>query len=446
MNNTHWKDFFAGKTVTQMGLGLLGRGVNDALFLSEYCKEVIVTDLKSREELDESVQQLAGRDNITLVLGEHRLEDFSDRDFILRGAGVPLVNQYIDHAKAQNIPIYMDEALFSLLAPGVRTVGITGTRGKTTTTMLLYHILQSAQVTVHLGGNIRGIATLPLLELVAPGDAVLMELSSWQLQGFGDLDISPRFSAFTNFYDDHLDYYADDEDLYFKDKSYIYTHQKETDVLVLGGGLGSLYRDRIHDEAPSDISVAPAVVFDYTAPLSLIGEHNQRNIEVAAFLAQKLGISDPEIIRGIETFPGVEGRLEYMREVHGVAYFNDNNATTEDATLAAISALSDMYPSITLLFGGADKELSVAAALRAIERSVDTVIMLPGSGTDRIRADINAKKQVLEASSMQEAVHLSAKETPSGGVVILSPGFASFRLFVNEYDRNDQYVQAVSQL
>jgi UDP-N-acetylmuramoylalanine--D-glutamate ligase len=178
-----WQDFFRGKRVTQMGLGLLGRGIHDAQFLSTYVAELVVTDLKNDEQLKSSVEQVsavAPEGVVKFVLGEHVQGDFEQADFIIKGAGVPLQNEYVDVARARGVPVYMDEALFFMLAPeALRFVGITGTRGKTTTTMLLHHILATAkqrtgeQVQIHLAGNIRDVATLPLLEVATAQDAVI---------------------------------------------------------------------------------------------------------------------------------------------------------------------------------------------------------------------------------------------------------------------------------
>src|SRR5512133_3938987 len=158
---------FRGKKITGMGLGLLGRGVGDARYLAECGAELIVTDLKSREELAESVAQLAEFKNITFVLGEHRLEDFRNRDFILKAAGVPLDSIYIAEAESHAIPIRMSADLFAEIS-GVTCVGITGTRGKSTVAHMLYAILKEAGKQVLLGGNVRGVSTLALLDDVTP--------------------------------------------------------------------------------------------------------------------------------------------------------------------------------------------------------------------------------------------------------------------------------------
>src|SRR3989344_8267606 len=205
-----FEQYFKGKKITVMGLGLLGRGVGDVAFLAECGAELIVTDLKTKEQLKESLEKLAKFKGIKYVLGEHRLEDFRNRDFILKAAGVPLDSVYIEEAKKNNIPVEMSAALFAKFS-GLPIIGVTGTRGKSTVTHLIAHILESAGKRVILGGNVRGVSNLQLLKEINPpagrADVAVLELDSWQLQGFGEAKISPHISAFTNFMQDHLNYY-----------------------------------------------------------------------------------------------------------------------------------------------------------------------------------------------------------------------------------------------
>jgi UDP-N-acetylmuramoylalanine-D-glutamate ligase len=149
---------------------------------SECGAELVVTDLKSRAELAESVAQLESFPNISFVLGEHRLADFSDRDLILKAAGVPLDSPYIAEAKKNNVPVRMSADLFAELS-GVPVIGVTGTRGKSTVAHMLHVILKAAGVPTLLGGNVRGVSTLALLPEVTPAHRAVLELDSWQCQG-----------------------------------------------------------------------------------------------------------------------------------------------------------------------------------------------------------------------------------------------------------------------
>src|SRR3989338_3127728 len=232
------KNYFKGKKITIMGLGLLGRGVGDAKFLEKNGADLLVTDLKSKKELKVYLDRLKKYKKIKYILGRHRFQDFRDKDMILKAADAPLDSPYIAEARKNNIPIEMDASLFAKLTAlstsNVDIIGITGTRGKSTVTHLIYSIIKNSGRRVYLGGNVKGLATLPLLERIKDKDVVVMELDSWQLQGFGEAKISPNIAVFSTFLPDHQNYYKNDMDKYFSDKANIFKFQKENDYLVVG--------------------------------------------------------------------------------------------------------------------------------------------------------------------------------------------------------------------
>ena len=431
-----YKDFLKNKRVTVMGLGLLGRGLNDVKFLSKYCDEVLVTDLKSESDLQASVQEVKELPNVKLVLGEHRLQDFENRDFILKASGVPLNSEFIKHAKENNVPVYMDEALFIELAPKLQIIGVTGSRGKSSVTRMIYDVIKASGKPVHLGGNVKGVATLPLLETVNEGDLVVMELSSWQLQGFGDAGISPHISVFTNFYEDHLNYYDGDMDLYLKDKAKIYLNQKSEDFYLHG------------ETAPSETGIdsKKIKVDENNLPsdweLSVPGEHNKINAGFAFEVSKIVGVEESVVRDTLENFNGVEGRLQFVKEVDGVQYYNDTTATSPIATKTAIEAMSLNGP-VNIIMGGADKNLSPKELVDVVNEKTNKVILLPGSGTNLIKDSI---KEYATVESMEEAVKLAKESSAPGDIVLLSPGFASFGLFKNEFDRGDQFNAQVNSL
>lgn len=432
--------YFKGKKITVMGLGLLGRGVGDSVFLAEEGAELIITDLKSKEELAESVKLLEKYPNVSFVLGEHRLEDFRNRDFILKAAGVPLNSPYIEEARKNNIPIEMSASLFAALSSAT-IVGITGTRGKTTVTHLVYEILKEAYknigTNIFLGGNIRGVATLPFLKEIKKGDIAVLELDSWQLQGFGERNISPHISIFTNLLDDHLNYYHGDKEKYFEDKAQIFLYQKEGDYLITGTAV----QDLITKKYGNKLTVSPQGVSRDMIPsdwkITLKGSHNRENIALAISAAEKMGIDSEVVKKTVETFKGVPGRLEFIREYKGIKIYNDTTATTPDATLAALKALEK---NTVLIMGGADKQLDMSGLMKEIPNYTKTVILLSGTGTDRIK-DTNPTY-----SSLKEALQKALETAEAGDNILLSPAFASFGMFKNEYDRGDQFVQLVQDL
>lgn len=473
-----YKEFFKGKNITQMGLGVLGRGVGDAEFLAECGAKLLITDLKSKEQLSVSLERLKKFENIKFVLGEHRLEDFSGKgdwkpDFILKSAGVPLDSPYILEAKKNNIPVEMDASLFCKLLPdGVTTIGITGTRGKSTTTHLIYHILKQAldlnalgsrdtnvSPKVFLAGNVRDMATLPLIKEVSSGDYVVLELDSWQLQGFGDAKISPNISVFTTFMEDHMNYYKGDMKVYFSDKANIFKYQKEglnhqnrsvigqEDVFVIGEGMEESFKKYGKGlEVPKNTITAKKVMVPFGWKVNLLGEHNLLNISCAIAVARALKIDEEIIKKAVESFKPVSGRLEFLREVNGVKIYNDNNATTPVATLKAIEALKNIGKNLILIAGGADKGLELKELVGEINKSCKVAVLLPGTGTSRLITNYQLPIINQLSNDLNDAIKKAMEVAKPGDVVLFSPGFASFGMFVNEYDRNDQFVKIISQM
>ncbi len=446
----HYKDYFQGKKITVMGLGLLGRGINDVKFLAECGADLIVTDLKNKKDLAESLAQLTDYPQITYVLGEHRIEDFQNRDLILKAAGVPIDSVFIAEARKNKIPIEMDESLFFKLAPPTVTlIGITGTRGKTTTTALIFEILKNAhgEGTVHLAGNIRGLATLPLLAVIQPKDIVVLELSSWQLQGFGDAQISPNIAVFTNFMPDHLNYYKNSMHAYFGDKANIFAYQGSHNFLIMGEEVAGLIEEKFGKRARAKKIIAGAGDVPPSWKLAIKGVHNKENIALAKAVGDVLRIPIKTIQQAVESFIGVEGRMQYLRTVRGIDIYNDTTATTPEATLVALKALSQ-NKNIVLIMGGADKTLDMSHLLKNISQYCSAVVLLAGTGTLKIQKDIMQLKNIshCHASTLSEALTQAMDSARTGDTVLFSPAFASFGMFKNEFDRGDQFSELVKGL
>jgi len=434
---TAYKDFFAGKRVTLMGLGLLGRGVGDAAFLADLGAQLLVTDRKDKAALASSLDQLSGFANIQYALGEHRVADFQDTDMVIKAAGVPLDSPYIKAARDAGVPVYMSTALFAKFAreAGATIVGVTGTRGKSTVTHMIHHALARAGRRAHLGGNVRGLSTLALLPEVRAGDIAVLELDSWQLQGFGDLRMSPEVAVFTNLLMDHLNYYPD-MDAYFSDKANIFKYQQADDTLIVGAQI----RDRIaNSRSPASPVVAKPIPADWQPQIK--GAHNRENAALAAAALRALKLSEQQVRDGLESFQPVEGRLQFVAERRGVKIYNDNNATTPDATVAALQAFAG--ERIVLITGGSDKGIPLDILAEQINRHASAVVLLPGTGTDRLAPML---KSAIKAKDMAEAVRTAFVHARAGDVLLLSPGFASFGLFTNEYERNDAFLQALREL
>lgn len=430
--------YFENKKVTVMGLGLLGRGVGDTAFLAQNASEVTVTDKKTSEQLVSSLDLLKEYTNITYVLGEHKFEDFESKDFVLKAAGVPMESEYIKHAETSKVPVYMSAALVCDIVmkelPNTVIIGVTGTRGKSTTTEMIAHILRENGSHVHLGGNIRGVANLPLLDVIEDGDFLVLELDSWQLQGFGDMKISPHIAVFTSFMDDHMNYYKNDKELYFNDKAKIYRNQHDGDILIASAQASSEIIMRGERVA---LSVPEQQHFD----MKLIGEHNQVSAGLAYDACIQCGLDDESIRASIASFSAAHGRLEDMGLFkNNVRVFNDNNGTTEDATVTALNAIVETYKKKPILIvGGADKFLPIDTLEKTIEEKTKAVVYLSGTGTDRITLPKENEFEKLE-DCIEKAFELAEE----GDIILFSPAFASFsKYFNNEYERNDLFVKEV---
>ncbi len=422
-----------------MGLGLLGRGLNVAKFLAQNGATVLVTDLKSKKELASTLKQLKKYKTIRYVLGKHDKKDFKNKDLIIKAAGVPLDSPYINEAHKNKIPVEMDASLFAKLAPeGVTIIGITGTKGKSMTTQLIYEILKQAKKRVYLGGNVRGVATLPLLKKVKKGDFVVLELDSWQLQGFGESRVSPHIAVFTNFMRDHLNYYKGNMRRYFADKANIYKYQTKGDVLVCGTSVAKKIKTKSKK----------IIVSKNKLPKTwkvLEGDHYRENIAYAIAVANVLKIKQSAIKKAVESFKGVPGRLEFVKNVEGVNYYNDTTATMPEAVIGALKTFPKK--KTILIAGGADKKLEYKDLAKVIKTHAKTLILFEGEATKKLKKELKKINiPTFEVSSMKDAVACAYAHAERGDTVLLSPGAASFGLFKNEFDRGDQFMKRVKSL
>jgi UDP-N-acetylmuramoylalanine--D-glutamate ligase len=451
-----YKDFFKGKKVLIMGLGLLGRGVGVARFLTRAGGKLTITDLKTEKELALSLRRLRGipgpdgkKKIPTYILGRHRFSDFQRADMVIKAAGVPIDSPYLVQAREKSVPVEMDASLFAkLLPPTVTLVGITGTRGKSTVTHLIYEILRAAGRRSWLGGNIKNLATLPLLAKVRSGDTVVLELDSWQLQGFGDSGLSPNIAVFTNFLDDHLNYYRGNREHYFTDKANIFRFQKPGDYLILGQ---QFKEDRFKGKfngLKSKIIFSGKNIIPKSWRINLLGKHNQDNAACALAAVRALRVPDSVSKKVMASFSGVPGRLELIAKINGIEFWNDTTATIPEATIAALKVFGrKKRKRIILLGGGADKELTYGEYAKVMPRYVKTLILFAGRATDKI-IDVLKRKypKPIVVSSMKDALKQALIGAVKGDIVLLSPAAASFGVFRNEYDRGSQFIRQVKKL
>ncbi len=436
-----YQDFFKDKKITLMGLGLLGRGLGDARFLAKYSKELTVTDLKTEEELKTSIEKLKDFQNIKFVLGEHREEDFKNTDMIVKGNGVPLKNKFIEIAEKNKIPVYMSTALFiSFLDNNKKVIGITGTKGKTTVSHMINFVLNELGEETLLAGNIPGLSTLEQIEKVSKNENIkyiILELDSWQLQGFAYQKISPPVAIFTNFFEDHLNYYPSMNE-YFLDKANIFLYQKEEDKLFLGEKNISDWMGKLKSEPKSEI-----VFLDELKKINLKipGEHNQKNANLVLEVLKTEGFSEKDILKSLEKFQAVSGRLELFWEIEGKRVWNDNNSTTPDSTALSFESLKN---DLTWIGGGTDKNLNLDKLVKNL-RYVDEIFLLTGTGTEKLKEFLMQKGiEFIEKDNFHELILLALKTKSKN--ILFSPAFSSFgKYFKNEYDRENQFKKIIKE-
>jgi UDP-N-acetylmuramoylalanine--D-glutamate ligase len=479
-----------GKRALVMGLGIHGGGLGVARFLADHGAHVTVTDLRGSEQLQSSLDALADLP-ITFVLGQHRDEDFRNADLVIRNPGVPRESRYLQIARANGAVIEMEMTLFFRLCPGP-ILGITGTKGKTTTTLLTAAMLREQYPDTVVAGNLR-VSALETLPRITAGTPVVLELSSWQLEGLGEAKLSPKYACVTNISPDHLDRYGSME-AYADAKQQILAHQQPGDVVVLN------YDDPLQYEwaanAPGDIiwfarrqaeydlHDRPLMIYGETGVLwldasvppdrpimiervianediGLPGPHNRANVGAAAALAKSFGISNEHIRNAIHNFTGIEHRLEFVREFNGVRYVNDTAATAPDA---AIAALRSFDRPIVLIAGGADKNLPFDDLAREIVLRAKAVVLLNGTATAHLQRELRMKNEELKSQlseaqfsilnsqfsivhdNFAEAIEAARALAAPGDMVLLSPGCASFGMFRNEFHRGEEFRRIVREL
>ncbi|MAZ30439.1 UDP-N-acetylmuramoyl-L-alanine--D-glutamate ligase [bacterium] len=447
-------DYFKGKKVTVMRIGLLGRGVGDTAYMAEAGAEITVVDAAPQEVMQPSVDALAQYENVTFKFGPYDFADFEDVDFVWVGAGAPLDEPVLTQCREAGIPLKQSAALFAELSR-VPIIGVTGTRGKSTVTTMIHHVL--SYVTgeqVLLGGNIRGVSNLQLLNDVNDDSLCVMELDSWQLQGFGWAGISPQVAVFTTFMEDHLNYYqregmSKDEAMsaYFADKAQIFLHQDEAGTLITTPAVFEWIKKEFPGETlGQEVVLADSSLIPEDAHLAMPGEHNRLNAALAYKALEAVGLPEAEIFEGLATFPGVEGRLQLVKTVDNVRIYNDNNATEPNATIAGLKALDLGNQNIILIAGGADKNVDLAPLALAIKDHCKRVILTPGSGTEKLLGIIHDTEQVITVENLEHAL-VTAKDTAENGDIILfSPAFASFAQYKNEYERNDEFMSLINKI
>ena len=460
---------FKNKQVTVMGIGLHGGSKNMIKWLLEQGAQVVATDIKKEASLKSTLEELKSFKNLKIVAGHHRPEDFKKADLFIKNPTVPWNNKYIKIAIENKIPIEMDSSIFMEHCESPKIIGITGTKGKTTTASLVAKIIMDAGEKVAKVG-IGQEAVMDKLKKITPKTFVVFEMSSWRLSGLKKKKRSPKYALVTNIYPDHLNHYKSMED-YIEDKKQVYINQSPKDFAIFN------YDNKITREMAAEAPGQVVIFSDKEIPgsrvvfvrggkifvrfedeerkvcdiksFSLKGSHNLHNILGAIAIAAVLGIDLGKVKKTLINFKGIVHRLELVRALKGIDFYNDTTATTPEAAIAGVNSF--MKP-MNLIIGGASKELDPIRFLKKISESkyVKNIFILDSTIAEKI------KNQIIELggeakingiySDFSTAIKEAFLKTEKGGLVLLSPRFASFGTFENEFDRGRQFRKIVNEL
>ncbi|MGA2300071.1 MAG: UDP-N-acetylmuramoyl-L-alanine--D-glutamate ligase [Candidatus Acidiferrum sp.] len=437
-------------------VGLARTGVATALFCAKHNAIVTATEARAEGELGDAPAKLREA-GVTLEIGGHTEKTYLAQDLIIPSPGVPADDPFLQTARSKGITVWSEIELAYRFLEG-KLIGITGSNGKTTTTTLVHHILQSAAIPTFLAGNV-GTPLISCVEEMNSDTVTVAELSSFQLELIEKF--RPDIGLFLNLTPDHLDRHKTME-AYAGAKARIFENQTELDAAVLNADDPPtvLYapkkpqvfwfsrKQRVEQGAclsGDDIIIVHHAKEEFVmkrAEIPLAGAHNVENVLAAVTAARLAGVDTAAIAQAVRSFAGVEHRLEFVAEIAGVRYYNDSKATNVDATLKAL----DAFPGrILIILGGKDKG-SAYTVLQKPLREKAILALLIGAAADKIEKQITGSVAIERAATLNRAVEIAAHAAQPGDIVLLAPACASFDQFQNYEQRGRVFKELVQQL
>ena len=433
-------------------------GVGTAILGKKKGYDVFVSDLG---KIKSNYKEVLGLHKIEWEDEKHTEELILNADVVMKSPGIPEKAPIVKKLIEKGIPV-ISEIEFAIQFTDATTVGITGSNGKTTTTLLTYHLLKQGGLNVGLAGNIGKSFAWQVAE--NKHDIYVLELSSFQLDGI--INYKPHIAILTNISPDHLDRYNYDYSLYINSKFRITKNQTEADYLIYDNEDEAiqnwLKNNKIKaNKVPFSLAGKPendgGYIEDnninstiknevFTMPineLALEGKHNIKNAMAATAVAQLLNIRKQTIRESLTNFQGVEHRLEKVLKIQGVQYINDSKATNVNSVFYALDSMN--APTVWIV-GGVDKGNDYDELMPLVREKVKAIVCLGVDNTKIINAFNNVVDVMVETTSMSEAVQLAQRLAEKGDSVLLSPACASFDLFENYEDRGKQFKQAVHNL
>lgn len=444
------KNFYSLNNKDVLILGAAREGISTANFLTKNYPEIRLSFADKNSNKPE-IEAALSKNNLKaehIFNGEDYLDSldstlYSDLALVFRSPGISLHNEKIQNAKKNGIIFSSQTELFLSTCPG-KVIGITGTKGKSTTSTILFQILKEAKQKVKLIGNI-GIPAIDLLEEAEEDDFFVFELSSYQLDG---IKISPKYAVILDIFSDHLDYHADNgkngQENYVKAKKNIYLNQNQDSVVFYNSY--NPFLNNIEKETKAFKIDYSKFEIEIPEASNLKSKAEVTNFKIAACVANHLGIKPEQIKKAALDFKPLEHRLEFITTKNKISFYNDSLATTPEALLNAIDSLSRNLE--TLICGGNDRGIDYTKLGEPLAQSkIKNIILLDNKSLntkagEKIMLEVKKHKNdknFFSAGSMKEAIELAFRHTKEDKSCLLSPAASSFGMFRDYRDRGEQF-------
>jgi UDP-N-acetylmuramoylalanine--D-glutamate ligase len=438
-------------------VGLARTGLATARFLKERGAVVSATDLKSREEAGAEARREVDEMGLSVEWGGHREETFLDQDLMVVSPGVDLAIEPIQKAMKRGVPI-LSEVELAYRFTRVPIIAVTGTNGKTTTTLLIGEMLKEDGRRVGVGGNV-GEPLILFVDGKEAWEALVVEISSFQLEAIETF--RPGISVLLNITEDHLDRYPS-YNHYIDAKARIFINQTPEEKAVLNGDdpivtkLGERVkatkfffslkekanRNAFYDPPHIVLRIGDQEESYSLAKSPLKGVHNVENMMAAITASRLFHCSPGAIQRVLNRFEGIEHRLEFVREIGGVRFYNDSKGTNVGSVVKSLQSFSE---PIVLIAGGKDKEGDLSPLKELIRSRVKGMILI-GEAKERMARELGGLTNTVVAKTLEEAVLFAHQAAKRGEVVLLSPACSSFDMFKDYKERGKVFKEAVKKL
>lgn len=458
-----WSELSDLKDKKILIVGMAKTGVSLARFLTKHGAAVTISDHKSRAELAGFLEQIEGL-NITLELGGHTPKTFLAQDLVVLSPGVPPHLKIFDYARSQGVKVTGE---FEFTAQFVREpmIAITGTNGKTTSSDLIHQFLKESGVKTWIGGNF-GEPLCDYLMQDEKAQVLICEVSSFMLEHAEKFN--PQNIVFTNLAENHLDRYRSMEEyVNAKRKIFLNVNQSTTSILnaddnavvelardpavqrgrifyfsrkpalepqIMNIGGAVTIKDQIR------VRTGPEIEYYSVSHTKMRGKHSHENIMAAILAAREHGARHEAIQRVVDNYSGMAHRLEYVRRVGGVEFYNDSKATNVHAVMRALDAFDE---NVILIMGGKDTNLNYVPLKERIQKKVKTLILV-GEAKERINRDVGDFSETFLIGTFEEAVLIAYQKSRIGDIVLMSPGASSFDMFDSYVERGNYYKEIVN--